>query len=88
MRLARPRSPGGERGHESVVRRGALCLLNGSGFHQGPEVPVDRLFLWVVRLGKAAKEHRRRGDVLASLSKLWGIIPPSLMLRWTWRARP
>ena len=69
-----PRSPGGERGRESVARRGAFRLLNGGALHQCPEVPVDRLFLGVIRLGKAAQKHRRRGDVLASPSKLWGIV--------------
>ena len=37
---------------------------------------MDRLFLGVVQLGKATQKHRRRGDVLASLSELWGIVPP------------
>ena len=37
---------------------------------------MDRLFLGVVRLEKAAQKHCRSGDVLASPSKLWGIIPP------------
>ena len=37
---------------------------------------MDRLFLGVVRLRKAMQEHRRRSDVLASPSELWGIIPP------------
>ena len=37
---------------------------------------MDRLFLGVVRLRKAAQKHRRHGDVLASPSKLWGIVPP------------
>ena len=37
---------------------------------------MDRLFLRVVRLGKATQKHYRGGDVLASLSELWGIIPP------------
>ena len=37
---------------------------------------MDRLFLGVVQLGKATQKHRRRGDVLTSLSKLWGIVPP------------
>ena len=49
--------------------------MNGGGFHQCPEVPVDHLFLGVVRLGKAAQKHYRGGDVLASLSELWGIVP-------------
>ena len=37
---------------------------------------MDRLFLGVVRLGKAVQKHRRNGDVQASLSELWGIVPP------------
>ena len=36
---------------------------------------MDRLFLGVVRLGKAAQKHCRSGDVLASPSELWGVIP-------------
>ena len=71
-----PHSPGGERGHELVSRRGALRLLNGGGFHQCPEVPVDRLFLGVDMLGKAAQKHCRSGNVLASPSELWGIASP------------
>ena len=67
-------SPNGERGRESVSRRGALRLLNGGGFHQCSEVPADCLLLGVVRLGKATQKHRHRGDVLTSLSELWGII--------------
>ena len=50
--------------------------MNGGSFHQGPEVLVDRLFLGVVRLRKAAQKHHRHGDVLASPSELWGIVPP------------
>ena len=57
-----------------MSRRGALRLLNGGGFHQRPEVSVDRLLLGVDRLGKAAQKHRRSGDVLDSLSELWGIV--------------
>ena len=59
-----------------MARRGALRLLNGGGFHQCPEVPVDRLFLGVVRLRKATQKHYRSGDVLVSPSELWGIFPP------------
>ena len=66
----------GERGRESVSRCGALRLLNGGGFHQCPEVLVDRLFLGVIRLGEAAQERCRGGDVLASSRELWGIVPP------------
>ena len=58
-----------------MSRRGALRLLNGGGFHQRPEVSVDRLFLGVNRIGKATQKHRRRGNVLASPSELWGIVP-------------
>jgi len=36
---------------------------------------VDHLFLGVVRLRKTAQKHCRSGDVLASLSELWGVIP-------------
>ena len=37
---------------------------------------MDRLLLWVDRLGKAAQKHRRCGDVLTSPSELWGIVSP------------
>ena len=37
---------------------------------------MDHLLLWVDRLGKATQKHRRRGNILASPSKLWGIVPP------------
>ena len=57
-----------------MPRRGALRLLNGGGFHQRPEVPVDRLLLGVDRLRKATQKHRRSGNVLASPGELWGII--------------
>ena len=36
---------------------------------------LDRLFLGVVQLEMAAQEHRCRGDLLASPSELWGIVP-------------
>ena len=57
-----------------MSQRGALRLLDGGGFHQPPEVPVDRLLLRVIRLGKAVQKHRRSGDVLASPRELWGIV--------------
>ena len=37
---------------------------------------MDRLFLWVDGLGKATQKHRCHDDVLTSLSKLRGIVPP------------
>ena len=37
---------------------------------------MDRLFLGVIRLKKAAQKHCRSGDVLIGPSKLWGIVPP------------
>ena len=37
---------------------------------------MDRLFLGVIQLGKATQNHHRRGDILASPSELWGIVPP------------
>ena len=37
---------------------------------------MDRLFLGVVRLGKAAQKHCRSSDVLIGPRKLWGIVPP------------
>ena len=70
----RPHSPGGERGHESESRCGAFRLLNGDGFHQCPEVPVDHPLLGVDGLGNATQKHCRSGDVLASPSELWGIV--------------
>ena len=36
---------------------------------------MDCLFLRVVRLGKAVQKHCRSGDVLASPSELWGVVP-------------
>ena len=35
---------------------------------------MDSLFLGVVRLRKSTQKHCRGGDVLASLSELWGIV--------------
>ena len=35
---------------------------------------MDRLLLGVDGFWKAAQKHRRSGDVLASLSELWGIV--------------
>ena len=59
-----------------MARCGALRLLNGGGLDQCLEVPVDRLFLGVVQLGKGAQKHYRSGDVLIGPSELWGIVPP------------
>ena len=42
---------------------------------------MDRLFLGVVRLGKATQKHCYSGDVLIGLSELWGIVPLSMVLR-------
>ena len=58
-----------------MPRRGAFRLLNDGGLHQRSEVLVDRLLLWVDRLGKVTQKHHHRGDVLASPSELWGIVP-------------
>ena len=74
--LACAHSPDRERGRESVARRGAFHLLNDGGLHQRLEVSVDRLLLWVNGLEKATQKHRHRGDVLASPSEMWGIVPP------------
>ena len=49
--------------------------MNGDGFYQRPEVLVDRPLLGVYGLKNAAQKHCRSGDVLASPSKLWGVIP-------------
>ena len=73
--LVCPRSPSGETGRESESRCGAFRLLNCGGFYQHSEVPVDRLLLVVIGLGNAVQKHCRNSDVLASPSKLWGIIP-------------
>ena len=71
-----PYSPSGERGRESESRCRAFRLLNGGGgFHQRPEVSVDRPLLGVDGLGNAAQKHCHSGDVLASPSELWGVIP-------------
>ena len=59
----------------SESRCGAFCLLNGGGFYQHPEVPVDRPLLGVDGLGNAAQKHCRSSNVLASPSELWGIVP-------------
>ena len=53
----------------------AFHLLNGGGFYQRLEVPVDRPLLGVDGLRKATPKHCRSGDVLASLSELWGVVP-------------
>ena len=50
--------------------------MNGDGLHQCPEVPVDCLFLGVVRFGKVAQKHCLSGDVLIGPSELWRIVPP------------
>ena len=70
----RPHSPSGERGRESESQCGAFCLLNGDDFCQRPEVPVDCPLLGIDRLGNTTQKHCRSGDVLASPSKLWGVI--------------
>ena len=36
---------------------------------------MDRLFLGVLWLRKAAQKHCRSGDVMVSPSELWGVIP-------------
>ena len=60
-----------------MSQHGAFRLLNGGGLHQCPEVPVDRLFARVVRLGQAVQEHCRDGNVLTGPSELRGIGPPN-----------
>ena len=59
----------------SESRCGAFRLLNDGGFYQHPEVPVDRPLLGVDGLGNAAQKHCHNGDVLASSSELWGVVP-------------
>ena len=49
--------------------------MNDDGFYQDPEVLVDHPLLGVDGLGNAAQKHCRSGDVLASPSKLRGIVP-------------
>ena len=61
----------------TLLRCGTFYLLNGGSLHQCPELLVDRLLLGVGRLGEAAQKHRRGSDILASPSKLRGIIPSS-----------
>ena len=56
-------------------RCGAFHLLNGGGFYQHPEVSVDRPLLGVDGLGNTAQKHCRSGDILASPSELWGVVP-------------
>ena len=71
----RPHSPSGERGHESESRCGPFSLLNGGGFHQRLEVLVDHSLLGVGGLRNAVQKHCHSGDVLASPSKLGGVVP-------------
>ena len=52
-------------------------MLNGGGLHQCLEVPVDRLFVRVIRLGQTAQEHFRGGNVLTGPGELRGIGPPN-----------
>ena len=73
--LVHPYSPSGERDHKLESRCRAFRLLNGGGFHQRPEVLVDRPLLGVDGLGNTTQKHCRSGDVLASLSELWGVVP-------------
>ena len=51
-------------------------MLNDGGFHQHPEVLVDRLLVGVDRLREATQKHCYSGNVLASPSELWGIVLP------------
>ena len=80
IRLARPHSPGGDRGRVSESRCGAFHLLNGSGFYKHSEVPVDRPLLGVDGLGNTVQMHCCSSDVLASPSELWGSFPSFMML--------
>ena len=59
----------------SESRCGAFRLLNGGNFYQNTEVPVDLPLLGVDGLGNAAQEHCHSGNVLASPSELWEVIP-------------
>ena len=59
----------------SESRCGAFHLLNGGGFYQCPEVPIDYPLLGVNGLGNAAQKHCRSGDVLASPGELREIVP-------------
>ena len=59
----------------SELRCGAFRLLNGGGFYQNPEVPVDLPLPGVDGLGNAAQKHRHGSNVLAGPSELWGIVP-------------
>ena len=55
----------------SAVQRGALRLLDGSGFHQvsylAVKIPLGQI-LW---LWQCLQEDRRRSDVLARTKLLW-----------------
>ena len=59
----------------SESRCGAFLLLNHGGFYPNPEVPVDLPLQGVDGLENAAQKHCRSGNVLASLSELWEIVP-------------
>ena len=59
----------------SESRCGAFRLLYDGSFYQRLEVLVDRPLLGVDGLGNAVQKHCRSGDVLASPSELWGVIP-------------
>ena len=49
--------------------------MDGGGFYQNPEVPVDCVLLGVDRLGNAVQKHCRSSDVLAGSGELWEIAP-------------
>ena len=59
----------------SESRCGAFRLLNGGGFYQHSKIMVDHWLLGVDGLENATQKHCRSGDVLASLSELWGVVP-------------
>ena len=56
-------------------RRGAFHLLDGRGFYQNSEVPIDYAFLGVDGLGNTAQKHCHSSDVLVGPSELWETTP-------------
>ena len=55
----------------SAVQRGALRLLDGSGFHQVSYLAVKNPLGRILWLRQCLQEDRGRGDVLACAKLLW-----------------
>ena len=75
----------GERPRVGVAMR-ALRLLNDDGFHQCPEVLVDRLFLGLSDSGRLHISIAVAAMFWPARANYGGLFPLSMMLRWTWRA--